>query len=51
MAGTVELRHSIADFVGDGHNDPLWRAEVDRVDVQGDPFLERKTPNDPRGRP
>ena len=43
-------RHPVLDFVGDGHNDPLWRAQADRVDVQGDPLLERNTTNDPRGR-
>ena len=42
-------RHPVLDFIGDGHNDPLWSAQVD--DVQGDPSLERETPNDPRGIP
>jgi hypothetical protein len=42
---------TVLDFIGDGHNDPPWRAEVDRVDVQGARFLERETPNDPQGRP
>jgi hypothetical protein len=24
------------DFISDGNNDPLWRTEVDRMDVQGE---------------
>jgi hypothetical protein len=27
---------AVFDFIGDGNNDPLWRAEVDRMDVQGE---------------
>jgi hypothetical protein len=44
-ARRVEMRDSIVintpaakafDFLSDGNNDPLWRTEVDRMDVQGE---------------
>jgi hypothetical protein len=34
-----------------GNDDLLERSEVDRMDVQGDPFLKYRTPNDLRGIP
>jgi hypothetical protein len=35
-ASPVVLR-ALVNAIGDGNNDPLWRSEVDRMDVQGDP--------------
>lgn len=49
-ATPVVLR-ALVNAIGDGNNDPPWRSEVDRMDVQGDLFLEHETPNDPRGIP
>ena len=49
-APPVVLR-ALVNAIGDGNNDPLWRSEVDRMDVQGDPFLRHEAPNDPRRRP
>lgn len=49
-APPVVLR-ALVNAIGDGNNDPLWRSEVDRMDVQGDPFLKHEAPNYPRGRP
>jgi hypothetical protein len=46
----VVLR-ALVNAIGDGNNDPLWRSEVDRMDVQGDLFLKHEMPNDPRGIP
>jgi hypothetical protein len=48
---TPVLLRALVNAIGDGNNDPLWRSEVDRMDVQGDLFLEHETPNDPRGIP
>jgi hypothetical protein len=49
-ATPVVLR-ALVNAIGDGNNDPLWRSEVDHMDVQSDLVLKHDTPNDPRGRP
>jgi hypothetical protein len=49
-ATPVVLR-ALVNAIGDGNNDPLWRSEVDRMDVQSDLVLKHETPNDPRGIP
>jgi hypothetical protein len=49
-APPVVLR-ALVNAIGDSNNRPLWRSEVDGMDIQGDPFLRHEAPNDPRGRP
>ena len=49
-APPVVLR-ALVNANGDGNNRPLWRSEVDRMDVQGDLFLRREAANEVRGRP
>lgn len=49
-APPVVLR-ALVSAIGDGNNRPLWRSEVDRMDVQGDLLPRHEAPNDPGGRP